>query len=114
MAPSPTSAESDRPRRPPATTPEAREHQLVSLAFDLAEKQLTAGTASAQVISHYLKIGSTREQHEVEKLRRENIVLEGKAKQLESNQRVEELFSEAITAIRSYQGQEPGQNDVSD
>ena len=30
----------------PALTPEARENQLISLAVDLAEKQLQEGTAS--------------------------------------------------------------------
>lgn len=114
MAPSPKSASPNRPRRPPATTPEARENQLVSLAFDMAEKQLEEGTASAQVLTHYLKIGSTRETIEKEKLRRENILLEAKAASIESAKRVEELFSEAITAMRSYQGEEPGQDDVHD
>lgn len=114
MAPSPESASSDRPRRPPATTPEARENQLVSLAFDMAEKQLAEGTASAQVLTHYLKIGSTREQIEKEKLRKENILLAAKAEGMESAKRVEALYSEAMIAFRSYQGEEPGMNDVHD
>lgn len=93
-----------KPKRPPATTPEARENQLISLAVDLAEKQLTAGTASSQVITHYLKLATTREQLEREKLARENELLRAKQAGLESAQRIEELYSEAIQAMRSYSG----------
>lgn len=94
----------DRPRRPPATTPESRERQLVSLADDLAERQLREGTASAQVITHYLKLGTTREQLEQEKLRQENELLKAKVESLASQGRIEELYSKAIKAMRTYAG----------
>ena len=97
------------PRRR-ATTPEGRENQLVSLAVDLAEQQLRAGTASAQVISHYLKLGSTREQLEQERLRHENELLQAKAGALAATSRIEELIANAITAMRSYTGQEVPQD----
>lgn len=89
----------------PALTPEARENQLVSLAVDLAERQLLEGTASSQVITHYLKLGSTREKAEREKLQRENELLAAKAEALKSAQRVEELYAKAISAMRKYSGQ---------
>lgn len=95
----------------PALTPEARENQLVSLAVDLAEKQLLEGTASSQVITHYLKLGSTREKAEREKLQRENELLAAKAEALKSAQRVEELYTEAIRAMRKYSGQGGGDED---
>jgi hypothetical protein len=95
----------DRPRRP-ALTEENRENQLISLAIDLAEKQLTAGTASSQVITHYLKLGSTREQLEQERLIRENELLTSKVELLASGKRVEELYAEALNAMRSYAGRE--------
>lgn len=88
--------------RPPATSPDAREKQLISLAVDLAEKQLAEGTASAQVITHYLKLGSMREKLEREKLEKENQLLRAKTEALESAKRVEELYSEAIRAFKSY------------
>lgn len=93
------------PRRRPATTPEARENQLVSLAVDLAERQLKDGSASSQVISHYLKLGSSREKLEQERLRRENVLLKTKAEAMESAKRVEELYGQALSAMRSYAGQ---------
>jgi hypothetical protein len=99
------SEEQKKPRRPPATTVEARENQLISDAYDLAEKQLRAGTASSQVISHFLKAGTTREGLERERLRRENILLGAKAEAMESAKRVEELYAEAIKAMRAYAGQ---------
>lgn len=93
-------------RRAPATTPEARESQLISLAVDLAEKQLSEGTASAQVITHYLKLGTTREQLEKAKLERENELLSAKVEAIASAQRVEELYSQALKAMKSYTGEE--------
>lgn len=93
-----------QPRRRRATTPEARENQLISLAVDLAEKQLREGTASSQVISHYLKLGTSREQLEQERLRRENKLLEARVEAIESQKRVEELYAEALTAMKVYSG----------
>ena len=94
-------------RRRPATTPEARENQLIAQAVDLAEKQITNGTASAQVISHFLKLGSSRERLEQERLVNENSLLKTKRESLESQARVEELYKSALDAMRSYSGQEP-------
>ena len=92
-------------KRRPALSPEARENQLISLAVDLAEKQLQEGTASSQVITHYLKLGSTKEKLEKEKLEEENKLLRAKTENLQSQKRVEELYSEAIKAMRNYNGQ---------
>lgn len=92
--------------RPPATTPEGRENQLISLAVDLTEKQLRNGTATSQVITHYLKLGSTREKLEQERLSQENQLLEAKIEAMASVKRIEELYETALNAMRSYAGQE--------
>jgi hypothetical protein len=97
---------SKRPKRRPATTEENRENQLVSLAIDLAEKQLSEGTASSQVITHYLKLGSTREKLEQERLVRENELLNSKVEMMASAKKVEELYASALNAMRSYAGRE--------
>lgn len=94
-------------RRRPATTPEGRENQLISLAVDLAEKQIKEGTASAQVISHYLKLGSSREKLEQERLANENRLIDHKIEALQSAQRVEALYTDALNAMRQYAGQPP-------
>lgn len=91
--------------RQPAKTPEEQENRMISLAVDLAEKQLQDGTATAQVITHYLKLGSTREQLEQEKLSRENDLLQSKREAIESAKRVEELYGQALNAMRQYAGQ---------
>lgn len=104
MAKSRQGHESDHPKRPPATTPEARENQLVSLAVDLAEQQMRSGTASSQVITHYLKLGSTRETLEQDRLRGENELLRAKVESLASQGRIEELYKNAIKAFRTYAG----------
>jgi len=95
---------SQKRRRPPATTPEARENQLIALAVDLAEKQLSEGTASSQVISHYLKLGSTKERLEKEILQHQKELIQAKTENLKSAKRVEELYTNALNAMKTYSG----------
>lgn len=87
-----------------ALTPEARENQLVSLAVDLAEKQLREGTASSQVITHYLKIGSTKERIEREILNKQKDLIVAKTETLQSGKNLESLYNEAIEAMKHYGG----------
>ncbi len=98
-----TTSESSRKMRP-ALSPEARENQLVSLAVDLAEQQLRDGTASSQVITHYLKLGSTKERIEKEILEKQKELIEAKTQSLQSAQRIEELYTNALDAMRKYGG----------
>lgn len=89
----------------PAESPEAEEAQLVALATDLAREQLLNKTASSQVITHYLKLGTVKATLENEKLKQENELLKAKTESLQSMQRMEELYADAIKAMRSYSGQ---------
>ena len=91
-------------RRKPASTPDARESQMIELADQLAERQLREGTASAQVITHYLKLGSSRERLEQGKLVLETELVKAKTEAIAGQARQEELFAEAIKAMRAYQG----------
>lgn len=100
-----------RRRRPPGTTPEARENQLVALAVDRAEQQLRDGSASAQVITHYLKLGSTREKLEQERLVKENALLDVKRETMGSQAETQKLYNEALDAFRSYSGNAPQDED---
>lgn len=88
----------------PALSPEARENQMIALAVDLAEQQLRDGTASSQVITHFLKLGTTRAELEKEKLRNENEVLKAKAKSIESAEETKILYENALKAMRKYSG----------
>jgi len=99
------------PRRPPAKTPEGRERQLIGLAYDLAEQQLREGTASAQVITQFLKSGSSRDRLEMKKLEAELRLTEAKIQQIASVERIEKLYSEAISAMRSYGGDVSKENE---
>ena len=94
-----SSASGSSIRMRPALSPEARENQLVSLAVDLAEKQLRDGSASSQVITHYLKLGSTKEKIEKEILEKQKELIEAKTQNLQSAKRVE-----ALNAMRHYSG----------
>ena len=98
-------AKAERKKIRPAITPEAKENQMISLAVNLAEKQLLEGTASSQVITHFLKLGTMKAQLEKEKLERENELLRAKTENLESAKRIEELYAKAISAVRTYSGQ---------
>lgn len=89
----------------PATTPVARENQLISLASNLAEQQLRNGSASAQVITLFLKMGTERERLERQKIQNENLLLSAKVEQLASAKRIEELYDEALNAMREYKGE---------
>lgn len=98
---------SDSPKRPPATSPIARENQLIGMSVDLAAKQIEEGTVSAQVLTHYLKLGSSREKLEQERLEKENELLEMKRDVLRSHKNIEQLYEKALAAMRDYQGQPP-------
>lgn len=88
----------------PALTPEARENQLISLAMDRAEQQLMDGTASSQVITHFLKLATSKTELEKEKLKKENALLDAKTSAIEDSKEYKILVEDAINAIRGYQG----------
>ena len=88
----------------PGLTPESRENQLISLAIDLAEKQLREGSASSQVISHFLKLGSTTNMLEKETLKKNLDLITAKTDAIKSGKVIEELYTNALAAMRSYSG----------
>lgn len=92
-------------REKPAITIEAREKQMIRLAEDLAEEQMRNKTASAAVITHYLKLGSTRAEEEAVRLRNENLLLEAKTRNLNEDKQDKEAYQAVIDAIKRYRGQ---------
>ncbi len=88
-----------------ALSPEAREQQLISLAMDVAEEQMENGTASSQIITHYLKLGALKEQRELEKTEAEIKLMNAKIKALERSELIEELFKSALDSFKVYSGQ---------
>lgn len=98
-------------RRPPATTPEARENQMIALAVDLAEKQLLNGTASSQVLTHFLKLGSIKEQKELLLLNEEIALKRAKTKAIEDSKDIKELYAKALVAMSRYSGNREGDED---
>lgn len=104
MAARESSAGSAKRRSAPAVDPEARENQLIGLAVDQAEQMLLEKRAPTPIVVHLLRLATTKNQLEKEKLRKENILLEAKANAIESSARSEELYARAIEAMRSYSG----------
>ena len=99
-------------KEPPARTPEEQENRNICYANDLAEKQLRNGTASSQTINYFLQKGSVKEKYERVILEKEIELLTAKTEAIKSQKRVEELYSSALRAMRSYNGEEP--NDEED
>lgn len=90
------------PARPPASTPEGRDALLAAYAYDLVEKRLREGTASSQEVTYILKLSSQREKLELERLRKENEMLQAKTKAIASEQERSEMYKNAIEAMRRY------------
>lgn len=98
----------NRRRRRTAKTPAAREQQLISLAYDAAEKLFVEGNAPAQVITHFLKAGSARDALEKAELEHKNLLLAAKVEQIQAAERQEELYKAALKAMSEYSGQDEG------
>lgn len=100
------SSKSSEPKRKmrPALTPEAKENQMISLAMDAAEEQLRNGTASSQVITHFLKLATAKERIEREILEKQKELISAKTESIKAAQRIEELYTNAISAMRKYSG----------
>ena len=94
----------EKPVSPPGRTPEARENQMISLAYDLAEERLRNGTATSAEVVHFLKLGSMRERQELELTKKKMELMTAKTEALQSAKRVEELYGAAIEAMRRYSG----------
>jgi predicted lipid-binding transport protein (Tim44 family) len=100
----PTPRDESVPRRPPATTPDGRENQLIAMAYDLAERQLLDGTASAQVITQFLKAGSARDRLERTKIQGDIELTKAKIQQIANVEKITELYTQAISSMRNYAG----------
>lgn len=101
-------------RRNPGQSLEARENRLILLATNLVEERLRNGTASAQEVTQILKLGSTRERLEQERLRNENALSQAKKASIENEQRKDSLYQEALDAFRRYSGNSPSDDDYDD
>lgn len=89
----------------PTLSPEAQERRCIALAMNLAEQQLRDGTASSQLITEFVKRGSTRAKLEEEILAEDKKLKAAKTEMIQSQKRIEELYDEAISAMRRYAGQ---------
>ena len=98
---------SKKTRMPPAKSPEEQEQRMISAAVNLAEQQLLEGTASSQVICHYLKLASSKNRVEKEKMQEEIKLLRAKTKTIESAERMELVYKEALDAMKEYSGKRP-------
>jgi len=107
-------AKEPRKKHPPATTPEGREQQLIALAMDATEKRIRNGTASAQELVHFLKAGSPNAKLERQVLEKQRELLTAKTSAIESQKRVEELYANALSAMRAYSGDSPEENEYED
>lgn len=103
-----------KPKRPPATTPEGREQQLIALAMEATEKRIKNGTATAQELCHFLKAGSPTAKLERQILEKQKELITAKTEAIESQKRVEELYSNALSAMRAYSGSSEREDEYED
>lgn len=103
-----------KPKSRPATTPEARENQLIALAYDVVEQRLLDGTATSQETTSLIRLGTSKARLEAEKLRRETELLKAKTESVESSKRIEDLYIDAIAAMKTYTGQQEEVTDDQD
>ena len=106
-----SSSDTASQRMRPATTPEARQKQLVSLATDCAEDLMRSGKAPAQIIVHYLKLGTAQAELELEKTKKELALTEAKIRNIQASEHAEELYKNALNAFRGYSGQKVSMED---
>lgn len=114
MAKSARSTKESQTKRPPATTPEGREQQLIGLAMEATEKRIRDGTASAQELVHFLKAGSPTAKLERQILEKQKELITAKTEAIQSQKRVEELYANALAAMRSYSGSPEGEKEYED
>lgn len=77
---------------------------MISMAYDLVEERLRNGTATSQEVCHFLRLGSMKERKELELMQKKNELMTAKTEALQSAKRIEELYSDAISAFKSYRG----------
>lgn len=110
-----STGEGQKIRRPaPGTTLEARENQIISLAYDLVEERIRKKTATSQELSLFLKMGTSQAQLEKAKLEQENKLLEAKTELIGSQKKIEELYAQAIQSMAVYQGRDDYEDDFED
>lgn len=95
---------SERRQIRPALTPEAREKQMIALAYDLVQQRLLDGTASSQETTHFLKLASEENRLKIEKLEEENKHLRAKTEALKAEQKSAEFYSQVLDALKLYSG----------
>ena len=101
-------------RSAPAMTQEAKESQLIALAYDLAEERMRNGTATSQEIVHFLKLGSSKDRIEREILERQKDLVSAKTEALQAQKRIEELLSNAVEAMKVYSGSSGEEDDYNE
>lgn len=102
---------STKSRRRPTMSEEGSENQMISLAHKCAEEQLRKGTASSQIICHYLKMGSEKERLAIEKDKAELELLRAKTRSIESADQMNEMFAQALKVFSSYRGETDDEED---
>lgn len=93
-------------QEPPALTPEARESRIVAKAMDMAEELIDNRTASSQLLTHFLKLGTVRAELELEELRQKTELAKAKTREIDANKENIELLNEVMKCMREYQGME--------
>lgn len=83
---------------------EAREDQLVEMAYQLAEQRIYDGTASDTLLSKLVQTGSRRERLELEIMEKQKDYITAKTEALKTAKEIEKLYADALAAMNTYRG----------
>jgi len=95
----------------PALSPEAVENRLINKTYKAVEERIENGSATAAELIHFLRLGSTKEQLELEKLKKENELLKAKTGAIRSQEETKEMYEKAIRAFGRYSGHQSEEED---
>ena len=87
---------------PPALTEEALENKMIMKAYEVVYQRMCDGTVTAPELVHFLRLGSTKEREDRDFLNKRKELLEAKTKAINESKNIEELYSKAIEAMKSY------------
>lgn len=94
--------ESGKERKKPARTPKQRENQIINLVMDVVEQKIIDGTASSQILCHFLKLATEKERLENDKLRGELELAKARVRQIDMQEDLKSLYEGAVSAMRGY------------
>lgn len=89
---------------PPMLSEEAIENLCIAESYNLVYQRIKNGTASAQEVCHFLKLGSSKSRLELNMMEQQKDLLAAKTEAIAQGEDIRKLTSDAIAAMSEYRG----------